>query len=364
MNGVLRSAVTFILLCSSWINAPGIENTSHLYFGLRTHYGLIIPHSEKIRDISGSNPRGLELDFGWHLTGDKTWQHCFCYPRAGVMFSMFNFGNPEILGNSYILTPYFEPFMSAHRDVSLSFKTGIGLAYLDNIHDPVTNPENLFYCTRLSFLVFLNLAVNYRLKENISLKISGYYNHISNGGNRQPNYGINFPTASIGFDYFFSAPHFPFRSPEDYRPEEKSASAVRLSVFFTAKEMGEDKEKLYPVIGLSPKYSYLIGRLSAVTAGFEFVSDNLLRKRIKQESPAGTDHKRFSMSAGHELLIGRFNFYQELGVYLYSPYKAKEPVYQRYGLEYFIRRNLSAGANIKAHRHDADFLDWRISYSF
>ena len=33
------------------------------------------------------------------------------------------------------------------------------------------------------------------------LTASGNYNHISNGGLKQPNKGINYPTLALGLDY-------------------------------------------------------------------------------------------------------------------------------------------------------------------
>lgn len=361
--GIKFLPVLIIILHSVLFGISGSENREFFFVGLGTHYGFIIPHSEKIKSISHSNPRGLELDIGWHLTGENAWQYCYCYPRTGLMISYFDYDNPEILGRSFILTPYIEPFFSAGSHFSASVKTGIGIAYLDNIYDPVTNPENHFYSTHFSFLLFMNFSLNYRLNDNINFRAGGYYNHISNGGNSQPNKGINFPTASLGIDYYPESSSFPARSREDYHKEEDRSSAFRFSVFFTLKEISKDDRRKYPVYGISPKYSYQVGRLSAVSGGFEFVSDGSLKQQITEYDIADSDHIRLSLFAGHELLIGRFNFYQELGIYIYSPWKAKDPVYQRYGLEYFIHKNLLAGASFKSHRHVADFLDFRISYS-
>lgn len=339
----------------------GNERDNHSFIGLTTYYGFIIPHSEKIRGISSTNPRGLDLDIGFHLKGDNAWRYCFCYPRAGIMLSWIDFDNKEILGDALIITPYIEPFFSAEKRFSFSLKTGIGLAYLNNVYDPVTNPLNHFYSTSLSFLLLLNLNLNYMVSDNINLRLAANYNHISNGGNRQPNKGINFPTTGLGVDYFFSKPEFSVRTADDYISADKKLSAFRISAFFTSKEISDEDDKRYPVLGISPKFSYLLGRLSAVSSGLEFVSDASIKERISMEGLDNSDYRRFSAFIGHELLIGKFNFYQEFGVYLYSPYKAKDPVYQRYGLEFMILDSISTGVSLKSHRHVADFLDFRVT---
>ncbi|MFO7658430.1 MAG: hypothetical protein R6W78_15340, partial [Bacteroidales bacterium] len=76
------------------------------------------------------------------------------------------------------------------------------------------------------------------------------------------------------------------------------------------------------------------------------------------------DHRYIALLAGHELILGRFNFYQQLGVYIYSPFIRKDPVYQRYGLNFNITKNNFVGISIKAHRQVADFLDFRTGISF
>ena len=103
--------------------------------------------------------------------------------------------------------------------------------------------------------------------------------------------------------------------------------------------------------------------MSALSAGVDWVWDGSVSELIKQQELENKNPNRLALTFGHELLIGKVNFYQQLGVYLYSPYKAIDPVYQRYGIEYFIKPKLSFGLNLKAHRHVADFIDFRVTFS-
>jgi hypothetical protein len=352
-----------ILLLSDKGMGTEIPRSRFPFIGIRSHYGFIIQHSKEVAGISDSNPWGVEIDLGWHHTSEKTWQYCFCYPRSGFMLSYYNFNNPEVLGNGYAVIPYIEPFLSADKPFSISIRAGLGLVYLDNVYHHETNPENNFYSTQISFLALVNFGLNYRVHKNLNLRIAGNYNHISNGSIKQPNKGINFPTASIGVDYTFSEVNFPIRKKEDYRVEGEKGSTFRISPFFTLKEISKEDKKQYPVFGVTARYSYLLGRMSAITGGIDWVWDGSIKERIEQNNILNSDHKRFAITVGHELLIGKVNFYQELGVYLYSPYAAKDPVYQRYGIEYFFSRKISAGVNLKAHRHVADFMDIRVTFS-
>ena len=76
------------------------------------------------------------------------------------------------------------------------------------------------------------------------------------------------------------------------------------------------------------------------------------------------DYKYLAPLIGHDLLLGRFNFQIQLGAYVYSPFKRRDPVFQRYGLSFYATKSFFAGINLKAHRQVADFLDVRVGYSF
>jgi hypothetical protein len=348
----------------SFTSAFATDN-KYYYLGLQTHYGFIIEHSREVSKISKSKPWGFQMDFGWHYATEKAWSYCHCFPKTGFMLSYFNFNNRSVLGSGFGVTPYIEPFLSAHKSFSISIKAGLGLIYLNNVYHPLTNPENNFYSMSISALLHGSIAFQYRIIENFSLKTALNYNHISNGSLKQPNKGINFPLASIGVDYTFGSPLvFPPLEKDDYNIEYKKRFSIRVSPYFTTKEISKEDKKQYPIFGAAAKVSYLVGRLSAISTGLDYTWDSSLAELAIGENINDSSRNRLSLTLGHELLIGKVNFYQDLGIYLYSPYKPLDAVFQRYGIEYFIIKNLSLGVNLKAHRHVADFLDFRATISF
>lgn len=338
----------------SLINQPAI-----ITLGVFGHKGFIIPHSESISSISYSKPWVIETNISWHFTDQNAWNYCFCYPRIGLSLLYINFGNPEILGHAVCLAPFVEPFFHTHKRFNTSFRFAAGYAYLDNVYDSLKNPQNLFYSTHSSFILSLYLTVNYRLGLQWILRLSGCYNHISNGGNELPNKGINFPTAAVGLDYMLKPLHFPIRQKSDKEKPIKKSS-FKIGILGTFKKPFQDENTQYLLYGCHINWSYLLGRLSAVTTGMEFVNDGSLKETLHRNNQSPPDHKRTAMLIGHELQIGRFRFSQQLGIYFYSPVKAKDPVYQRYGLDFLVYKRIYIGTNLKAHRHVADFMDLRI----
>ncbi len=357
-----------LLLYSAYAGAGPVSDTltkspNPLSLGLRSHYGFIIPHSSTIREVSDTNPFGFEPDAALLLTGDKAWDYCFCYPRIGLSLSYFNYGNQQVLGNSYSLLYYVEPFLTYHRKFNVSFRAGIGTSYMDTPYHPETNPSNLFYSSPLSFLLQVNLALNYRLDPHWNLRAAGYYSHISNGGMREPNKGINFPAASLGVDYTFHPPVLPNRPRSRSDGTGSRKQYFEGTAFFTAKPARPGERQRYLIFGLMGTYHRVVSRRSVLNGGFQWAADRTLREKARRNDE-NTNFSRLSLIAGHDLLIGRFEFSQHLGAYLYSPYRAMDPVFQRYTLKFRATDKVFVAASLKAHRQTADYMDGRIGYRF
>lgn len=348
--------------CVSFLSEADTASRHAINLGLYSHYGFVIPHSQDIRNIADSNPWGISTELSIHFTDSASWQYLQAYPRLGATLAYYNFDKPDVLGSAYALIVYAEPFLAAQKKFSLSFRLGLGIAYLDNVYHPETNPDNLFYSTKISFPLVANLMANYRLNDYFLLRAGGTYKHISNGGIRQPNKGINFPSASIGVDYALQPANFP-----DHKPLSTTSSETTRHYLFallgTLKDRKDIPTDKLPLVGFTAYASQKISRLSALTAGAEWVADFTLKNDLENKGE-DKDFQRGALLAGHELHIGRFRFSQQLGFYVYAPASARDPVYQRYGLEYHTTKKIFWGFNLKAHRHVADFLDVRVGLSF
>ena len=339
-----------------------------LSIAIRGHYGFIIPHTAAIAEISNSNPWGIEADLAWHLVRERIWKHCYCYPRTGLSLNYFNFSFPEVLGHSVALYPYIEPYIRPQKKLSISFRFGMGPAWVSKVYDAETNPDNFFFCNHLSFIVVLNAAVNYRLNSRLSARAAFNYNHISNGGISQPNVGMNFPTLNAGFEYGITEFRIPHREKDTLRVLYPDRSWGEAYILGTVKDDEIDEDKHYPVIGAGICYNYLIGRIVALNAGTEWISDFSVKEKIRRESindpGSAPDHNRAAILAGFDLLFGRFLFVHQWGFYYYAPYPARHRVYQRYGLNLRFTDRLYLGINIKAHGHVADLMDARLGIRF
>ncbi len=334
-----------------------------LALGFRGHHGFIIPHSDAIRAQANSNPWGFELDASLHLIDEKSWKNFASFPRVGAILSYVNFDNPEILGSALNLGAYFEPSIAVRNRLNFSFRLGVGLSYLNRVFDTETNPENQFYSTPISFLLVANGMVNYRIRPELQVRAGFFYNHISNGGIKQPNKGINFPTASLGIEYILNPYNFKSRKKEDWRQLHPDRFKVKAAIFGTAKTLNNEDNRRFGIIGATVYGSYVVGRMSALTAGLEWVFDYSLRERLRRTG-LENDFQKGSLNIGHDLLLGKFIFSQQFGFYLYRDFFDKPFYYQRYGLAYQLSPHLFAGIQLKAHADVADFMDFRVGYVF
>jgi len=354
---------------SSYSQEEDLESSLFI-IGLRYHYSDIIQHSPKLTDeVSSSNPWSIEMDFNWHLRKRGLWIYCYCYPRTGISLMYSNFAMPDVLGSAITVYPFIEPFIRGHKPLNFSIRFGIGPSYMTKVFDEETNPNNLFFSAPLSFLAMVNVGINYRATDRLNFRISGNYLHISNGGYTEPNLGINYPSVSAGVDYSLRPTRFEERDKDPDVVLNPRKNRFDVVTFFSAKAIAHGKDKRYPVYGLSLGYSRVIGRLAALSGGIEWVCDRSVRQKIREDNAIDSsgnyiDHNRIGALVGVDWLFGRFIFYQQFGFYLYSPAKAKNFMYQRYGINFKISDHMYAGINIKAHGQDADFMDFRMGFFF
>ena len=93
------------------------------------------------------------------------------------------------------------------------------------------------------------------------------------------------------------------------------------------------------------------------------IKENIIRDDSSSNTLVG-------LLIGHQFLLNRFTFSQELGFYVYKQTEVYNTtyrdlfytVYHRWGLTYNIKKRWYLGINLLAHRQVADFIDGRLIY--
>jgi hypothetical protein len=330
--------------------------------GIKTHYGFILPHSESIREIAFSNPWGIQIDYAKQLNSQWAWDYLGGYPRVGLSFAYFNFDNPDILGNSYTVGAFFEPYVTFRHRINPSFRFGFGLSYLDNTFNSEKNPINMFYSSPISFFVLANFGLNYRINDLVDLSVASNFSHISNGSIKKPNKGINFPTFSVGLDYKLDKVVLEKRT-RQLSKYDIHGDLWRINAnFYTSLKQLDVGSKLYQIYGLELTGGRILNRISALHLGIDISHDRSVvdRNRLDIEKIAGFNPTVFSGILSHEFLLGRFIVEKGLAIYLNKPSAFSSKYYQKIGFGYRLDHNLNMGISLKAHRIAADFVSFKV----
>jgi len=351
-NFLERGLIIWFFMSSA---AGSLAQTSD-QFGLEGQYGTIIPHAVDLRGISSSNPYGIQLSYSRLNASRESWEVCNCFYYLGLQLSVHDFGNPDILGQANTLSGFFEPILLSGKSWDFTLKNGMGFSYLTRIYDEETNPENLFFSSPLSFLIFLQPKLNYHVSDHLDLNVSVIYNHISNGGQRQPNRGINYPMVGIGLSYVIDRQKLPHYEPfhETYKWN------YYVDIFGTNRKTGVGDQRRYLLGGSAGAY-YQIFTVSGLGGGVELYNDRSL---------IGEDDNFFggfiaAPYASHHFTFGRFNFSQRFAYYLQKPSGYTDHTfYQRYIIQYGLMKNLYLGVGLKVHGHVAENIDFRLGYKF
>jgi hypothetical protein len=335
------------------------QETGGYSISIQSHYGFIISHSDKIEPVSHTKPYGFDISFSRLHTKYDSWKVFRKYNSSGIQLSYFNFQNPSVTGSAYLISVFTEPVLKSGNRYMFSVRAGAGFSYQTKIFDYETDTLNRFFSTRISFPLYLSLRAKYSLFPQMFLTLSGTYNHISNGAIKVPNLGMNFPTADIGLQYYFSP--FPdiSTSPERERNNRRSANFLNIQALTGFRWVWGE---FTWTTGASARFTRQIRTFYAFNGGAELILDKGIRRMIEIEDRS-CDYKRFAVTAGQNFFLGKITFSQNIGIYLYSPYKAKRPYYEKYELSYDIMRGISAGIFLKSHAIDAEVLGFTLNYS-
>ena len=358
----------WILILCVWISAPsfsqdqGLEDSTSVYVGLQGHFGSILPHTSAISQLTDTWLWGFQAEVSRIRSTRASWNTCNCYSQNGIAISYFNFNNPEVLGGAVNIAVFAEPQLTLSR-MNLSLRAGAGVSYVTRVFDPDDNPENLFFSTPWSGLLLAQLNGRYRLTRAWLLRFGVSYHHISNGGKRQPNKGMNFPTLDLGVDYSVKYATLPRR--EKLRLTDRSVRYY-AGVFYNTRAIDESdfqETDRKGVVGLQGGFYAPLVRMHAVGIGIEASYDGAVKERARDQAES-FDHHVVSLVLRHHLRFGKFDFSQGLGIYLHKEYPTPAGVFQRYALHYAIWQKFQLGFSLKAHLHTAEQMDIRLGYLF
>lgn len=376
----VKSVINFVLLTFSlvWVvnaQTPNSSGNEHIItdsgsanstiLGISYISGYMFPHAKEVINVRGANPKGIELDYYYHLNNDEVWNDCECYPRIGAFFSYYEFDITDILGYGLSGGINFTYFFGLPSAYNFHLKGKAGLAYLTDPFNKETNPLNMSYSTHFNYLLSIGGGITFRLPEDFEIQLDGSLNHQSNAALLEPNGGINYWAASASLNYILELVDFKERVTDD--PYKKLPKKRRwdISLSWGISSMPYPMPGQVPMYGLTLLRSIQVWRIAAFTFAAELERNSRAVEIMKRQKPGeDVDPLRASALLGIEFLMGKTIFSVQLGAYLYRPFKEADDLYQRWGLVHRLFEHVYAGINFKSYRFSADHLSLRLTYSF
>lgn len=360
---MLHKCILFFLSVSLIKNSAGQiptapeKKTTHFTFSARPTAGFVFAHDEQVSNTAGTNIAAFELKLNRTRIDDEAKRYNPRYFNSGFSLAYLHFNKP-FLGNGIFGSFFIEPYFVNNHHFTFGPVARIGLSYNTNPYHEQLNNENFSYSSHITPYLSLGLNTTIKISKTFCLDAGINFNHISNGGIKHPNYGMNFPTASLGLEYDLN-----IYKTENIIPLPEFKWRFDVIPFTSYKSIALDKEHFYWVYGLSLQASRKTGYYHAFSLGAEWVADLGKKKEFEISGRPNTDFNRFGLLAGHEFLFKRFNFSQQLGLFIYNKDSNLGLMYHRWGLNYKMNPRWMIGCNLSAHRLTADFLDVRLVYS-
>lgn len=333
------------------------------FFNLSQHFGFIIPHAQELKSISRSAVTGVQLEAGYLWTHPSAYRQTNSYARLGLGYQYMDFGNRSVLGQAQNLSVYLEPYLGFRKKIQTAFRFGLGACYLNNVHHPVKNPENQFFSSPISFVTYLALTSRWAFHPNWRLAGSAFYNHISNGGAKMPNKGINYPTASIGIEYCPKGEYFPKPLPRLNGPFPWH---IRVEAGFSLKNTPQDWDenpKAVPILNILALLDKQFSAIQRLGIAIELSEDRYTKADFHQKK-LNLAHQNAGFGIQHGFVLGKFSLTQAYMVYLFNEKPNHAVAYQRYGIFYHFIPTVYVGGTLKAHRHVADIFDIRLGWQY
>lgn len=331
--------------------------------GLRSYGGRIIAHSKDVENTSGSRPISVEIEFSKRKKSEETWHLCNCYPTAGWIAGYTHFNN-NILGDGAHLGYFVQYHLWQTSRFGPAIRGQAGISYNNRPYHPTKNPNNNSYALPINAFLQLSGVVEWVINKNWAADVNASFNHISNGGLKEPNKGINW--ATLGASVYF-VPNFS----DFYSPKKYEVKKINAQNYFFRSEMYASgytrtfmqSREFYPITGLEFLGGYYPNNLHSFIAGVE-LNYNFSRQQLIAIENLNKTAFRIGLSAGHEFVMGRFRFSQKLGFYALDELNLHNFLYHKWGLMYINKKGWLAGFELKAHRHIAEYAVLKTGWHF
>ncbi len=349
-----------VLLLFTCLNINAQEALSISY-----NYGRIYPHNTDIKPLVKDPVRGVTLNYYFPNEWGEEWRNFYNQPNYGLSFNYKSYGNPEVVGNSYSLSSFFQMSVLPRRKYfDLGFLVYSGLGYITKTYDKVDNPTNLAISTHLNITADLRYFMKIRVHP-FFLEYSRGLNHFSNGIIKAPNLGINVKNNNITLGYEFEEQPVHKKIP---KPERNKEPRHEFWIYgaMGVKEVSGLPGKRYISTNASINYSYRTTVINKMGIGLDFVYDPSLEDYayLTYASYQGEPSLNFrsGISLHNEFVFGKTGIFTSYGVnFRMNEFYARQRYY-KVGLKFYFKNVVGVVLLRAIPLFRADLLELGVGY--
>ena len=340
------------------------EKRVQWHLGISGIYGKVWAHTPVLNFLGGSNFSGVQIDFNRTRKDQAAFDYARTHYSSGFSLQIYSFAAPE-LGSTINGLYFIEPVLVYKPNFQLKIRAGGGFNYASNPWNLNDNPRNGAYSRHTSGCVLLGLTMRYKFSDYSAITGNILYNHFSNGSTQNPNLGLNYPQIGIGYEGFIN---------ERTTKIQKTQNTFKnyygeVYGLISNKSHPDTKTTRYPVYGMGLSFGKRLSNLHALTTGLEVFTDKSIRYAMDSHPvhKFGNYSDVFGgVSIGHDFVFHRMRFTQQIGYYFFkeAPDFFIGSIYQRYGVDFTIKKQFTIGLNLNSSLQKAIEFDLRVGWRF
>lgn len=365
-----------MVLTITCLNVHAQETTTTPWtFSLETHVGQIVKHSPKfIPDVKGIST-GLELGYERRSRGDKPWQHGLKYPIYGYALALWDYGDPEIFGQSVSAYTHISLPLYRHKAKSLYFRMGWGLGYISKFFDKIENPTNNVVGSPWNLMIPVSISWDQRIHKKYTLKAGIAFSHWSNGKIGLPNLGVNTLSLNLGI----RQSQLPL-NPSAFKMHELPAYRkwgvhARFSLGFLEGFIPDGPVYQVPVFDVAGVWRNAYTNKVMFGMEYEFFGNiyAFVKHNLQFTDPAEQrrESTRIAIFVGDEFRFHHLGVAFYIGVYTRKSFLQPKAFYEKFNLRYYLydidqqkRFNTFLDITLKAHLIDAEYFSFGLGVEF
>lgn len=371
MRILIISILTFIANISysqsaleHWSIAPSIR------------WGNMLKHTEKIVGPVAQNAFGMHIDFLYQSSGRKHWHHATRFPTFGFGIAYLNTNN-KVYGSAIGIYPLLKIPILKTAQFRWDAQIAMGGAYINKKFDRTAaiQKHNVAISTHLNNYSPLSTDFEYNISEKVHLTAGAYFTHLSNGGFKLPNLGMNMYGVYIGFRYFpygdqlkrYEAAGTPKVYKTNWGMMARSSIAYKASG-----PVGGPRLPSY-LVDASVYKKYQSHKRVNLGIAYQYHGYKYFFEKAN-----GADHEyskaaahQLALYLNHEFIFGNFGLITQLGYYIHNPVTESMRLYQKIGGQYYLYQNdrtflKTAYVNLllKTHTSNAELFEVGLGVGF